>query len=510
MRIMKKTLFRHWLLLLLCVMLLAGCSARTQPLSQEERQEILTRNWEQLDQLQPKPDHPLTLPEAVALALVHNLDYRIQAMEEDIAHQQYDLATLEMLPSVDFDGGAHSRWPESASSSESVETRTQSLEPSTSQDRNRLTMDLSLAWNLLDFGMSFYQARQESDKEYIRAELRRKAQQQLVEQVRAAYWRAASAQIFRPRVAEVLAQARTALEDARTVEEMRLRPPLQSLTFQRSLLEVVRQLESLQNELDEAQVELCSLMGMSPSLQLQLLADEQEVQRPPKLSKSVDELVDIALDQRPELRESMYQVRISKNEITRSMLQTLPGLSFRASQKYDSNSFLSDNAWQELSAQVTGNLVDLFTAPDRIAQAESKHELERMRLLSVHMAVVTQVNVAVRQYERIVRDYDMATQINRVEQRIAQIVSNQALVNTQSQVETIRSRVTALFSEMERYRSFAEAQNAYNRILVSLGVDVLPRELTVKDATILVRQIGQTMNLWDSGQVSAPTDEASL
>lgn len=495
---------------LLSFLVLAGCSARTAPLTTEERQDILARNWEQLDSLRPKPDHPLTLSEAISLALVHNLDYRIQAMEEDIARQQFDLTKLDMLPSLDFAAGEHSRWPESASKSESIETRTQSLEPSTSQDRNRFTTDLNLAWNLLDFGMSFYQARQDSDKQHIHSELRRKAQQQLVEQVRAAYWRAASAQLFHDQVGGILREAQTALEDSRKVEEFRLRPPLQSLAFQRTLLEVVRQLESLQSELEEAQVELLSLMGMSPGNRLQLVVNESMAGNPPRLDKSVEELVDVALDQRPELRESMYKVRISKNEITRSMLQTLPGLSFRASEKYDSNSYLSDNIWQELSVQVTGNIMDLFTAPQRIEQAESKHALERMRLLSLHMAIVTQVNVAVRQYERIMRDYSMATEISQVEQRISDIVSNQALVNTQSKVEDIRSRVTALFSELDRYRSFAEAQNAYGRILISLGVDILPKDLTTMDASILVKQIDCTMKQWENGQVSPEACGAPL
>ncbi|MGE4292627.1 MAG: TolC family protein [Desulfovibrio sp.] len=500
MHISPRTLFR--LTTLLCVLLLAGCSVRTSPLSPEERQEILARNWEQLDQLRPRPDHPLTLSEAISLALMHNLDYRIQAMEEDIARQQFDLTKLDMLPSLDFAAGEHSRWPESASKSESIETRTQSLEPSTSQDRNRFTTDLNLAWNLLDFGMSYYQARQDSDKEHIHAELRRKAQQQLVEQVRAAYWRAASAQLFHDQVAAILKEAQAALEDSRKVEEYRLRPPLQSLSFQRTLLEVVRQLETLQSELEEAQIELLSLMGMAPGSSLLLVVKDNMAENPPALNSSVDQLVNMALDKRPELRESMYKVRISKDEITRSMLQTLPGLSFRASEKYDSNSYLSDNIWQELSVQVTGNIVDLFTAPQRIDQAESKHELERMRLLSLHMAIVTQVNVAVRQYQRIMRDYSMASEISRVEQRISDIVSNQALVNTQSKVEDIRSRVTALFSELDRYRSFAEAQNAYGRILISLGVDILPRDLTTLDASILVKQIDCTLGQWEKGQVS--------
>ena len=50
------------------------------------------------------------------------------------------------------------------SSSRSVFTGQQTLEPSTSTDRDRLVADLTLSWNLLDFGVSYFNARQQADR----------------------------------------------------------------------------------------------------------------------------------------------------------------------------------------------------------------------------------------------------------------------------------------------------------------------------------------------------------
>ena len=483
------------------LLLLSACAVSTDPLSPEERQELLQENKALLEKQSLANLGPMTLEDCIARAILANVDYRVQVMESDLTRQQFELSKLDMLPSLDAQVGGHHRYPENASQSMSLETRNMSLEPSFSQQRNRITTDLTLAWSLLDFGVSYYKARQESDKAHIREELQRKAQQQLVEQVRAAFWRAASAQLFRSEVRDILADARSALADARQVEERLLMPPLQSLQFQRTLLEVVRQLESLQSELEVAQVELLSLMGLPPGMELDLKIDKQEVSEPPLLRESAEKLVDMALDHRPELREGMYKLRISKAEITRSMLETLPGLSFRASGKYDSNEFLADNLWEEMSVQVTGSILDMLTAPERIGVAEAKHDLSRLQLLSLHMAVVTQVHVALRQYQRVMGDYEMAREISRVEQRISDIVSNQARADSQSQVENIRSRTVALFAELDRYRSYAEAQNAYGRILISLGLDILPPSLATTDANLLSKHIGCVLHSWVSGHL---------
>lgn len=55
----------------------------------------------------------------------------------------------------------------SASSSRSIQSGQESLEPSTSQDRNRRCADLTMVWNVLDFGVSYVTAKQQSDQRWI-------------------------------------------------------------------------------------------------------------------------------------------------------------------------------------------------------------------------------------------------------------------------------------------------------------------------------------------------------
>jgi len=88
-------------------------------------------------------------------------------MEEALASAQVDLAQYDMLPTLAAEAGFTSRDNVEASSSESIQTQAQSLVPSTSTNRDRVTANARLSWNVLDFGVSYFQAKQQADRYLI-------------------------------------------------------------------------------------------------------------------------------------------------------------------------------------------------------------------------------------------------------------------------------------------------------------------------------------------------------
>src|SRR5262249_25609624 len=125
--------------------------------------------------------------------------------------------------------------------------------PQLFEDRNRGVAQLGMSWNILDFGVSYYAAHQNADRALIAAERRRKAVQLLVQDVRYAFWRAAAYQVLQPAVDNVITEANSALQTARTVERENLKAPTEALRFQQALLETLRQLTLIQQELSTAQ-----------------------------------------------------------------------------------------------------------------------------------------------------------------------------------------------------------------------------------------------------------------
>ena len=137
---------------------------------------------------------PLTFSGALARALKYNLDYRLKLMEIALSQGLLDVSRLDLLPRVVADAGYRSRNNDSGGTSIGIEDRLVSLRPSTSEERAFSTARAELSWNVLDFGISYYRAKQAADEVSIAEERRRKILQNIVQDVRSAYWRAAAAQ----------------------------------------------------------------------------------------------------------------------------------------------------------------------------------------------------------------------------------------------------------------------------------------------------------------------------
>ena len=139
---------------------------------------------------------PLTLDEALARALKYNLDRRAKLMEEAIALNQLEVTKFDMLPRLLAQAGyAHSS-DERATYSSTYPNGPRSSTGSFSQEPNHRTVDLGLTWNLIDVGLGYYGSKQQADRVLIAAEKRRKAMHVLMQDVRTAFWRAASAKKF--------------------------------------------------------------------------------------------------------------------------------------------------------------------------------------------------------------------------------------------------------------------------------------------------------------------------
>src|SRR5260221_1759364 len=132
-------------------------------------------------------------------------------MEQAVAYDGLGVGNFDLLPKLTADAGYFTRDNTEASSSRSIATGAQSLVPSTALDKNRVAADLTLSWNILDFGVSYFAARQQADRALIAEEHRRKVVQNLLQDVRAAFWRVASAQALGGKVDAAIHDADQAL-----------------------------------------------------------------------------------------------------------------------------------------------------------------------------------------------------------------------------------------------------------------------------------------------------------
>ncbi|MBX3619150.1 MAG: TolC family protein [Rhizobacter sp.] len=436
----------------------------------------------------------ITLEEAMARAIKYNLDHRLKLMEEAVSQRQLDLSRTELLPKLVAQAGYTTRNNELASSSRDISTGEQSLAPSTSSDRDRTSADLGLSWNVLDFGVSYYQAKQQADRYLVAQERRRKVLHLLMQQTRQAYWQAVGAQQLESKIEPVLKQARDALADARKVEAERLRSPLEALTYQRQLLDIVRQLEAVRDELQQAKPRLASVMNLEPGQPFSVVpSDALSV---PQVSLPTSRMEETALVRRPELVEAQYNERIGLLETRKAMARLMPGIEVNLGGHYDSNSYLVNNQWWDAGLRVSWNLFNVLNAGKIRGLAEAQAEVAHQQHLALNMAVLTQVHVAHLDYLARLRQYEMTQDMNSVEQRILQYTRNAASASTQGKLEEIRAAATAMMSELRLYQSYGALQGAYGQVIATLGLDPLPQSVTGHDLKTLGEAVRSSEAAW--------------
>lgn len=477
--------------LLFTALFLTGCAIQPVPITLTERQAGLASERAALFQEQEAVTGPITLDEALARAIKYNLDNRVKLMEEALAQRQLDMSRTDLLPRLTAAAGYLARDNENGSSSQDLATGRQSLVPSTSQDKQHSTADLGLAWNVLDFGVSYYQAQQQADRLLVAQERRRKTVHLVIQQVRQAYWQAVGAQQLSAKIGPVLAQARRALNDSRKIEAEKLQAPLETLNYQRQLLDIIRQLEAIHSELSQAKPRLASLMNLEPGKPFALVVPETlDV---PKLTLALDKMEEIALLHRPELMEARYNERISLVETRKAVAKLLPGVEFSLGAHYDSNSYLVNDTWRDLGLRVSWNLMNLLNAPKILNTAEAQREIATRQRLAVSMAVLTQTHVAYLEYAGRQQQFTLSSEMDQVEQRILNQSRNATRSDAQGQLQEVRAVASALMSELRLYQSYGALQGAYGQVLAGLGMDPLPDTMASRDLGA-ISQAMQGMN----------------
>lgn len=473
--------------------LAAGCAVKTPPVTEEDLATRIKEDRVFMYKDQEPLKAPLPLEEAMARGLKYNLDHRVKLMEDAISMKQVDLMTFDMLPRLVAAAGYSERDVHNASSSMNVYTWQQSLAPSTSQDLGHYTGDLTMTWNILDFGVSYFQAKQQAERSHIMRERRRKVVHTIFQQIRQAYWQALGAQQLEGQFAPLLKEVNEALQDISKIEAEKLRPPMETLTYKKTLLEILKQLEGFRDELAQAKPRLASLINL-PVGQSFSLVNPGNLSLP-EINESLESMEVQALMLRPELREMDYNQRVSAHEVKKTILRMLPGAEMTVGGHFDSNSFLVHQKWVEGSARLTWNLLNLLSGPTQYKIAKSKTELVKMQRMALSMAIITQVHVAHQEFTTRMRQFELSDQLLTIDAQIHEQTSKQAKSGAQSRLNEIKSATGSLMADYRRYQNYAALQNAYGQIKTTLGHDPLPETITGHDLKTLTVEIKQRIEL---------------
>lgn len=465
--------------------LLGGCAIEPKKLTDEEISERIDKDINFIESHGEPVTGPITLSEAMARALKYNLDYRLEWSKQVLAQTELNLAEYQLLPDLVAQTGFHHRSNFSGARSRSLLTGQESLQFSTSQDRDIFDANLELSWNVLDFGLSYYRAKQTANDVLIAEEEKRKVIHRLLQNVRTAYWRSVAAKRLQDRLEAVKDDVERALSQSEEITDRRLDTPLRSLRYRRELIDINRQIQELEENFRIARIQLASLMNIrDPSRIVVVIPEGQPVA--PELELSLEEFEEQALRKRPEIRQVDYQKRNAEHAARAALLELLPVPRLAVGQYYNDNSFLFNNDWLLAGAQVSWNLLKLLSYPAIKDKAEAEKQTMDARSLTLSMAILTQVKVSMAQYLLSLKQYNTQESFLQTQSRIDEQVNAMAEANTVGRQEAIREQMNTLLAELRYSVANSNLQKAYANLLMASGLEPqieAPKNKTLQELT---------------------------
>lgn len=484
------------------LLLIAGCSITPKPITQAEQKEL-----QDLDKANTYKDVEtvgitMTLSEAVARGLKYNLDYRAKMMEQAIALGTLDVSRYDMLPKVLANAGYNYRNNYFITEATGAYSGNPSLnEPFVNSSRTYGVAGLALSWNLLDFGVSYYAAKQNADSVLVASERRRRSMHLLVQDIQTAYLRAASAQKLKDGLLKTIQQANKAIANSKANRRDSIADPLEALRYQKSLLDNVKILQTIDQELSTALIELNQLINL-PANTTYILDDPEKIKAPSSYAKTdIEEFEVRALAHNADMKESIYKARIAVLETRKSLLRLLPGLSFNYGPQTSNNAYYINKNWIEGAAQVSFNLWNLLMAPQVKRNAQANEELANQRRMMAQMAVISQVYLAKQQLGFADEIYRRSVEIDEVDSKIAKITHEKFREGDASEAEKIAADASAILSRLRKYQALSQLYAASSRLQATAGLE--PDIGSVNDVSLseLSTVMQKTFQRWNSGEL---------
>jgi len=491
------------ILCLLCF--LTACSVTPKPITINDNYKEAKNDLKQLFSRQEELVGKLSFEDALARGLKYNLDYRIKLVNTALQAGQLSLAKYMMFPSLNLSGSLYTRSNEFASSG--ITSTGQLTDVLNSTPRTLLTARAGLTWNILDFGLSYVKAKQQGNRLLIAEEESRKQLQQLSQDVLIAYWNAYSAQ----QLVKSTEEFKILLERAKRKLNIAIKdksiPKENLLNFEASLLEGNRRLIQLEYKYDKAMFDLKHLLNLP--------LDQNIILAPPPImamrTRSLGELDFAKLDaitlvSRPELRSQKYQERIAKLGIKTTILQALPGIPLNYGWNYNSNKYLVNEKWLDRSMDVSWNLLNLISLPTSLSTARTEVEYEKLKLMALTLAVLTETRYAYTHYQTLNKEYDVAHKQTENAVELYTLTKNREQASLASMQQVILAKLKAITTQMDEDLLLSDLSTALGQLYLSIGADIIPIDMDNASIPTVTRTIKQNFALQNTMDITRYVD----
>ncbi|MFH0785309.1 MAG: TolC family protein [Pseudomonadota bacterium] len=472
--------FTNGLVCLSCLVFLSSCASA--PDYKQLRIERATAHFTTIKQQKIGQQETLTLSKAINLALVNNLELKVQGLQESIENERQTAAMLGMLPEMRFTGTAQTRNNEPGSSSESLLTHTQSLEPSRSSEKKESSFEFGMMFSVIDFGLSYYNSQQAKDQITIVGQQKRRQAQNLVVDVTETYLKVAAAQHAMEKTEAMLSISEKTTSDLQEVQQKQLLSGMKAMEQQIGFFQLKQRLTEYKRSYQNNRFQLAALMGYYPDGEIRV--DTSMLGRLAENSvPSIESLECIALENRPELMENDVREHVSQVEAHKAILKMFPQVKLFADFTDSSNTFLYNNSWWQVGLRAS---FDLLNLPGRYYEYKANEmDTERLKAkaLALSVGILTEVRIAHANLAEIKERFQISDKLYQTRVKYLE-TARQNLGKTDgiSPLEVKRIEMETVEAATHRDLALASYYMAWQRLLNAVGREnlVTPSEKTAQ------------------------------
>ncbi|MBW1615864.1 MAG: TolC family protein [Deltaproteobacteria bacterium] len=434
-----------------------------------------------------KIESPLSLKEAVNIGLNNNLNLWVDKILAE-AHQEKILAEkLKMLPNLNVEADITRRSKYDISRYKYVNPAT--MEPygdikrhengdlkdlTVSDDKQILSANLKLSWNLLDCGLTYIRSKQKAlDASIKEMETKRQAQK-LTAKIVSAYWKAAISEKNLNRVAALEIMLNQYKKAATKAINQKRASLIALKEAENKLIELAIKSIKIQALFEASKIELANLMGLPISVNFNLADEKVEnfiTNIPKPTDLSIDKMENVALQNRPELFISDMELNINKQEAKALLVRMLPGIRFDAMQIYNSSDYLYYNSWNTLGANIAWNL---FGLPSKYYahKAQKKNiAAATIKRIETTAAIMTQMRLASHDFaikNRIFKDFDSFFKNH---SDITKIGAEYHKTGLLSDADMTEKTIEKFNAKLKRDKALSQLIDSYTSLMITMGFD---------------------------------------
>lgn len=476
--------WRFSFLLLVLSALMIGCYPTKFSL-EEEREQFAEQDLQWLDACPPDISQPLTIDEIINIAMKRNLELFVKKKEYEI---QEDLATkirFALLPQLNFNLESSMRSQSTASTGKLLDAPPGTPAPlfEIGSPQHTYTWDLGFLWNVLDFGVTYFQARQQENKANIQIYEYERIKNDVIFRAVSTYWRAVAfkqaldrANILLPEMLQQTEKLNGELKDRVYLSKDQALSKL-SYFYTREIQvrgfndrnDSSDPTQGFEKEYENALIDLAALMQLPPGAKYDIFIPGEQLPYEVKLP-NVNVLYDLALVNRPELYEKDLDLKIDADQVKIAMIQQFPGIQLFNTGFFDHNRFLLHNNWYTAGLRIAWNLLNTpQTIADYVIGVEMEDLDVRNRLL-LSQGILTEVSIAYLLYAQNVDQYLLALKVAKANKDIADLSDKESAVGKKSKLEALQGRIDAALALNNAAKIYAELQANLEQLNEAIGI----------------------------------------